>query len=129
MMQKRSVIRSLVLSALYGLIANFAHPVEPTFYKLLNLPDYMFGVAFAAMATTVFLFSPFWGKLADRYGPNRILWISYIGYGFGQLYFFFLAKNVLHVVLARMLAGIFIGGIGVAHILYILDNNESENKG
>ena len=129
MMRKRSVIRSLVLSALYGLIANFAHPVEPTFYKLLNLPDYMFGVAFAAMATTVFLFSPFWGKLADRYGPNRILCISYIGYGFGQLYFFFLAKNVLHVILARMLAGIFIGGIGVAHILYILDNYESENKG
>ncbi len=46
-----------------------------------------------------------------------------------QLYFFFLAKTVLHIVLARMLAGIFISGIGVAFIVYVLENAESENKG
>ena len=129
MMKKQSVLRMLILAALYTLIANFAHPVEPTFYKQLNLPDYMFGVAFAAMATTMFLFSPFWGKMADRIGPNKAICICFIGYGFGQFYFFFLAKTVFHIALARMFAGIFIGGIGVSQILYVLENTESENKG
>ncbi len=128
-MKKQSVLRMFILAALYGLVANFAHPVEPTFYKQLALPDYMFGVAFASMATTVFLFSPFWGKMADLHGPNKALWICYIGYGFGQLYFFFLAKSVFHVVMARAFAGIFIAGIGVSHILYVLENSEAENKG
>ena len=129
MPRKQSVTRLLILSAIYFLVANFAHPVEPTFYKNLALPDYMFGVAFAAMATPIFLFSPFFGKLADRYGPAKILVICYIGYGFGQLYFFFLAKDVLNVILARAFAGVFIAGLGVSHILYILDNAETDNKG
>ena len=129
MKRKRSILRLFILSAIYFLVANFAHPVEPTFYKLLELPDYMFGVAFAAMATTVFLFSPFWGKMSDRIGPCNVQVICYIGYAIGQLYFFFLAKGIVHVVLARLLAGVFIGGIGVANILYIIENTEGEHKG
>ena len=116
MKRKRSILRLFILAAIYFLVANFAHPVEPTFYKLLELPDYMFGVAFAAMATTVFLFSPFWGKMSDRIGPCNVQVICYIGYAIGQLYFFFLAKGIVHVVLARLLAGVFIGGIGVAKV-------------
>ena len=128
-MKKISVLRLMILYGFYSLVANFAHPVEPTFYQLLGLPDYIFGVAFASMATAIFLFSPFWNRLADRKGPNRILIFAFIGYGFGQLYFFFFAKTVLQVVLARMLAGIFIGAIGVSDILYILENAETDNKG
>ena len=127
-MRKRSVLRLLILGSLYYLIANCAHPVEPTFYQLLALPDYMFGVAFAAMATTVFLFSPFWGKMADLHGPNRILWISFICYGIGQLYFFFLADSIIDILLARLFSGIFIGGIGVGQLVYIMENSNPEDK-
>lgn len=128
-MKKISVLRLLILHAIYSLVANFAHPVEPTFYKQLGLPDYIFGVAFASMATALFLFSPFWNKIADRKGPNWVLTLCYIGYGFGQLYFFFFSDSVLDVVLARLFAGVFISGISVSNILYILDNAENENKG
>jgi DHA1 family multidrug resistance protein-like MFS transporter len=128
-MKKISILRLLIIYAAYTLVANFAHPVEPTFYKELNLPDFIFGVAFASMATAIFLFSPFFNKIADRIGPNRLLSISYIGYGFGQLYFFFFARSVLEVVLARFFAGIFIGALGVSHILYILENAEPEARG
>ena len=129
MTRKISILRLFILAAIYFMVANFAHPVEPTFYKILELPDYMFGVAFAAMATTVFLFSPFWGKMSDRIGPCKVQVICYIGYAFGQLYFFFLAKGIVHVILARLIAGVFIGGIGVANILYIIENTEGEHKG
>ena len=128
-MKKISILRLLIIYAIYSLVANFAHPVEPTFYKLLQLPDYIFGVAFASMATAIFLFSPFWNRMADRIGPNRVLILAYIGYGFGQLYFFFFAKSVVQVVIARLIAGVFIGAISVSDILYILENAEPENKG
>ena len=89
MQKKNPILRLFILTSFYFLIANFAHPVEPTYYKMLNLPDYMFGLAFAAMATTIFMFSPFWGKMADRFGPVRTASICFIGYGIGQAYFFF----------------------------------------
>ena len=128
-MKRNPILRLLIMNAIYSLVANFAHPVEPPFYQQLGLPDYIFGVAFASMATAIFLFSPFWNKVADRIGPNRVLTLSYIGYGFGQLYFFFFSDSVADVVVARLFAGAFIGGISVSHILYILENAENENKG
>ncbi len=127
-MRKRSIRRLLILVATYSLVANFAHPVEPTFFKDLGLPDYMFGVAFASMSTVNFLFSPFWGMMSDRYGPNRILSIAYPGYAVGML-MFFLADSVMDIVIARAFAGIFISAISVSHILYIIENSKEEEKG
>ena len=127
-MRKISVPRLLILAAVYHLVANFVHPVEPTFYKDLAMPDYMFGVAFASMSLMNFLFSPFWGRISDRHGPNRVLSLAYIGYGFGQL-LFFLAKSEMDLVLARFFSGVFIGGITVGYILYIIENTPEEDKG
>jgi MFS transporter, DHA1 family, multidrug resistance protein len=50
------------------IFANLAHPATPALIKNLNLPDYTFGAAFASMAFTNFLFSPFWGRLSDHKG-------------------------------------------------------------
>ena len=61
------------LMGLYFIIANFAHPITPTFIQDLGLNDYMFGVAFASMAVTNFLFSPFWGKLSKNIGSTNIM--------------------------------------------------------
>ncbi len=127
-MRKNSVPRLLILAAGYNLVANFVHPVEPTFYKNLAMPDYMFGVAFASMSLMNFLLSPFWGRISDRHGPNRVLGISYIGYGIGQV-LFFLAKSEMDLILARFFSGIFIGGITVGHILYIIENAPEADKG
>ena len=73
---------------LYSLAANFAHPVTPTLIKVYHLSDYMFGVAFAAMQTTNFLFSPFWGKLSGYISSRMTLLICGCGYACGQLLFF-----------------------------------------
>ena len=56
---------------LFNLAANFAHPVTPTVIKNLNLHDYMFGLALAAMLFTNFLMSPFWGKI-NNYVSSRL---------------------------------------------------------
>ncbi len=127
-MRKRSILRLLILTAAYHLAANFAHPVEPTFFKLLEMPDYMFGVAFACMSVTNFLFSPFWGHFSDRHGPSISLTISFFFYSIGQL-FFFLSRSVYALAFARFFSGIFIGGISVAQILYLIENSPEGEKG
>ncbi len=123
MIAKRSVTRLFISCAMYSLAANFAHPVTPTFIQELGLNDYMFGVAFAAMSLTNFLFSPFWGKIAHYLGPTKIMGVCYMGYGLAQLMFGF-AKTEIMIVIARLIGGLFIGGIAVEQIVYIMDNSD-----
>ena len=128
-MFKRDYIRRLyVIVALYGLFANFAHPVTPTFIQELGLNDYMFGVAFACMSLSNFLFSPFWGQIAKRVGYVKTLGVCYVGYALAQLAFG-LATTELMIIVARLLAGLFTGGIAVIHILYIIDKSSSQTVG
>ena len=78
-----------MIVCLQSMAANFAHPVTPTIIQNLGLGDYMFGLAFAGMAGTSFLFSPFWGKLADYVQSRTILLICNLGYAVGQTFFSF----------------------------------------
>ena len=86
-MKKVSITRAFIFVIIYSLFANFAHPVTPTFIQNLGLPDYMFGVAFACMSTTNFLFSPFWGKISRGFGSSKVLGVCYLGYALAQYIF------------------------------------------
>lgn len=108
------------INALFVIAANFAHPVTPTLFKSLNLPDYMFGVALAATMTTYFIFSPFWGKISTYIGSKTTLLICLSGYGVGQL-LFATANTQGAFVFARAFAGIFTGGSFTAVMTYIVN--------
>ncbi len=127
-MRKRSVLYLQVSVALYSLAANFAHPIEPAFFQKLNLPDYTFGVAFACMAFACFLFSPFWGKIAERIGIAKVMAIGYGGYALGQ-FFFLQSGNAWEVALARLFAGFFIAAVMDCQIMYILAVEKAEKTG
>lgn len=90
--------------ALESLAANFAHPITPTLIKNLQLPDYSFGMLYAGMAFTNFLFSPFWAKQVTRLGSRRVLGICCVGYGVGQL-LFAIMKTLPTIMFARLLSG------------------------
>ena len=90
---------------LFNLAANFAHPVTPTVIQDLNLHDYMFGLALAAMMLTNFLLSPFWGKINEYISSRMSLLICCMGYGVAQIWFAY-ATTELQIVLARMFAGL-----------------------
>lgn len=117
-----------LITFLYSLVANFAHPVTPTFIQNLQLHSYMFGVAFACMSTTNFLFSPFWGKLAKNVSYTAIYATCFIGYGIGQA-IFGLATTEFMIAFGRLFAGFFIGGITVIQILYIMEYSEEGKSG
>lgn len=88
----------------------------------------MFGVAFAAMATTNFLFSPFWGKVAKNMGIIKSSAICFVGYALGQGVFG-IATTEWMIVLGRLISGFFIGGITVTQMLYIIQESSDEDRG
>lgn len=111
----------------FNLAANFAHPVTPTVIQELHLHDYMFGVALAAMMITNFLMSPFWGKINVYISSRKSLLICCCGYGIAQLWFAF-ATTELMIILARMFAGLFTGGIFVSFLTYVVNVSKPEDQ-
>ncbi|MBR6810638.1 MAG: MFS transporter, partial [Clostridia bacterium] len=112
----------------FNMAANFVHPVTPTIIVERNLNDYMFGLALAAMMLCNFLFSPFWGKMAGMLGSKTVLLISGAGYAMGQV-FFGLAETEMQFLLARMFAGIFVGGCYTAFLTYTVNCSDPKKRG
>lgn len=127
-MEKISVNRLFLMTVLYSLVANFAHPVTPTFIQNLHLHDYMFGVAFACMSATNFLFSPFWGKAVKAFGIARTIGVCFFGYSLAQ-YLFGASVSESGIIIARLLAGFFVGGISVGVIVYIMEHSSADSCG
>ena len=112
---------------LFNLAANFAHPVTPTIIQNLNLPDYMFGLMLAAMMISQFLLSPFWGKINASISSRQTLLVCCTGYGVAQLGFA-LARTQMEILAVRVLAGIFVGGIFVSFLTYIINVSRPEDQ-
>ena len=112
----------------FNMAANFVHPVTPAIIVDQGLNDYMFGLALAVMSAFNFFFSPFWGKLAGILSSRKVLLISGLGYALGQV-FFGLAETEWQFLLARMFAGIFIGGCYVAFLTYTVNVSSEETRG
>ena len=120
-----------ILCALFGLesiAANVVHPVEPAFYIALGLPDWIFGAAFAAMAFGLFAFSPFWGAISARLGRVPTLAVTMLLYGLAQLAFL-VSTTVPTILLARLAAGAFCSGCGVAAMAFVADISDAGTCG
>lgn len=113
--------------ALESLGANFAHPITPTIIVDLQLPDYMFGLAFAGMAFTNFLFSPFWGKISAYIGSKMVMLICCIGYACGQA-LFGISSTQFTIMIARLVSGFFVGGVSVCMLTYIINTSPSTHR-
>ncbi len=117
--QKNPFIIFFILVTLQGLAANFAHPITPTIIYNLGLESYSFGLFYAAMAFSNFLFSPMWAKQVKSIGSRKVLGISCIGYAIGQA-MFGMFTTIPTIMLARVVSGFFVGGIMVSYLTYIV---------
>lgn len=126
--KKASIHRFFLLMFLQVMATNMVHPVTPAFLKALEMPPYMFGAAFAAMAATNFLFCPFWGRVGDAAGRVKTMFITTVGYAAGQL-LFLTGTTVPGILAARLAAGIFGGGCTVCFMAYVADVSEPEQVG
>ena len=109
-----------VAMVMFALSSNFAHPITPTIIQDLRLNDYMFGVALAMMQLANFIVSPFWGKINRYISSRTTLLIGCTGYGLAQMIFAF-ATTESGIILARLLAGAFVGGIQVSFLTYVVN--------
>ncbi|WP_040214979.1 MFS transporter [Clostridium polynesiense] len=116
-----------IILAIQGLAFNFAHPVTPTLIKSLNLNSYMFGIAFASMALTSFLFSQFWGYMSNKRNEGFIFMICCILYSFSQ-FMFLKSVSELDIIIARSIGGCFIAGINVSSLNYIVRISPKESR-
>lgn len=124
---KQNMSFFFLVSIVLNMGANFAHPVTPTIFKSLGMKDYLFGYALAAMMIANFLFSPFWGKINAMFSCRKSLLITCIGYGVGQLCFG-VARTAAQILLVRAFTGIFIGGVFVSLLNYVVNVSETEEQ-
>lgn len=120
MRSKRGMLPFFAVAILFNMATGFAHPVTPTLFKELGMPDYMFGYALAALTAVNFLFSPFWGRLNSYLSSRISLLIACLGYALGQ-YFFASVTTGTGFILARMFAGLFSGGAFVSTMNYAIN--------
>lgn len=127
MSSKSTLIKFFIINAFMSLSCNMVHPITPAFLTDLKLPDYTFGIAFAAMMTTNFILSPFWGTLSDSVGRLRITRITLIGYAFSQ-FLFMISGSVSMVLFSRLVSGVFAGGFTVCCTAYLADITDRKNR-
>lgn len=127
MANKKRAYAFFAVNILFNMCASFAHPVTPTVIQDLQLPDYMFGLALAVMMTTMFLFSPFWGRINSIISSRTTLLITCMGYAVGQALFGF-AKSMAGILLARLLAGCFTGGVFIATLAYVSNTSPQDKR-
>jgi len=132
-MNSQSFKKTSSLYFLFGLFffeliaANLAHPATPTLIVERGLPSSTFGLAFAAMSLGSFLFSPLWSFLNDRIGRVHVFAIGCYGYALGQTMFLF-ATQLWLIVLARFIAGVFVGGVMMTQLVLILDHSMNSDR-
>lgn len=127
MTYKKRFFAYFAVMVLFNMAASFAHPVTPTIIQDQNMHDYMFGVALGVMLITNFLMSPFWGKINVYISSRSTFLIGCLGYAVAQLWFAY-STTELMVILARMFAGLFTGGIYVSFLTYIVNVANPEDQ-
>ena len=100
---------------------NLVFPFMPFYVEDLGVHDkgqiaLWSGLLGTATGSMLFIFSPIWGNLADRFGRKPILLRAYIG-GMVTMTLQGLAQNVWQLVALRALQGIFVGTIPAATAL------------
>jgi DHA1 family multidrug resistance protein-like MFS transporter len=100
---------------------NLVFPFIPFYIEDLGVTDegaiaIWSGLMGTATGLMLFIFSPIWGSLADRYGRKPLLLRAYIG-AMITMALQGLVQNVWQLVLLRALQGVFVGTIPAATAL------------
>lgn len=117
----------VVIVSLQNLGFNLVHPVTPMFIAAVGLQDWIFGVSYASMALTSFLFSKEAGELCRRFESRYIFAIGCFGYAATQLMFLFSVSEG-QVIFWRLLSGVFVAMINVASLVYLVRSSDEGHR-
>lgn len=125
---KKTIIVVLFLYFVQGLIHNLGHPVTPTFVEFRNIPDYMFGLFFAAMSLGLTIGGPIWGILGDRGNKRIYMSLGLVIYSIGQVGFAFF-DNVYIMILFRFIAGFGVSASVTLLVAHVIEHSSKESRG
>lgn len=126
-LMKKQVNRILLFSSLIWIVSNFHHPVTPSHFTNLNLPDHIFGTSYAAMVFSIFLTAPLWGSIGDRGFRIKALVISTFLYAIVQIGLSF-ATTVTSIIVVRSLAGMVSSGFHVGLMSALVDVSVGDER-
>lgn len=101
-------------------------PVVPIYARELNASEALVGDTGALFSLMMFIFTPFWGTLSDRFGRRPVILIA-LGISAVSYVMFAHAGTLLVLILSRMLTGVGSGNITAAQA-YITDITLPENR-
>lgn len=94
-------------------------PIIPILSRNFGASAFEIGLLLAVYSLMQFLFSPFWGRLSDKWGRRPILLFCLLGEGFSYILFAY-ARSLEMLFIARILAGFFGASLSTASA-YISD--------
>ena len=103
-------------------------PIMPFYVEHFGVGGTGLGFMMALFSIMQFIFSPFWGKLSDRYGRKKIMLIGALGSGL-SLIFMGLASNYWLLLAARGLGGILSSATMPTAMAYIGDSTDERGRG
>lgn len=120
--------RLLIVSTLLWVATNFHHPVTPSHFTTLNMPNHIFGTSYAMMVFGSFLTAPIWGSWGDGKSRMKVLFYSTLLYSIGQIGFS-LSTSLWSILFFRGVSGVANGGFSGGLMAAIVDTTTEENRG
>ncbi|MBC7458981.1 MAG: MFS transporter, partial [Bdellovibrionaceae bacterium] len=116
---KKPLIVIFITVFIYLLGFGIVIPIIPLLGTQLGASPFTTGLLLSVYSLMQFIFSPFWGRLSDKYGRRPILLTCLVGEVFSYL-LFAQATNLEILFAARMFSGFFGASISTASA-YISD--------
>ena len=126
---KRSPLLVIFVTVFIDLVGfGIVIPVLPYYVEgtKFNASTRMVGLLFASYSVMQLIFTPYLGRLSDRYGRRPVLFISLLGTSLGFLIMGF-ARTLWMLFLGRIIDGITGGNISTAQA-YVADITTEENR-
>jgi DHA1 family multidrug resistance protein-like MFS transporter len=127
-MNKKSAL--IVLVSLYfiqGVIHNLGHPITPDYVTSLDIPSFMFGWFFAAMALGLTIGSLIWGYLSDSFHRPTLVIIGIWFYSLFQ-FLFGASSNMVLMTFYRFGSGFFVSSSIVIIMAYLVEQSDPINR-
>jgi multidrug resistance protein len=101
-------------------------PVVPIYARELDASEALVGDTGALFSLMMFIFTPFWGALSDRYGRRPVILIA-IALSAVSYFLFAHADTLALLIISRMLTGVGSGNITAAQA-YITDITPADQR-
>lgn len=124
---KRSPLAIIFITVFVDLVGfGIILPLLPYYAESFGASSLVIGLLSTSYSLMQFIFTPFWGRLSDRFGRRPLIMLSLAGSCIGFL-IFGLARNIVFLFVGRMVAGV-AGAIIPTTNAYIADITSPENR-